>query len=310
MNIGSKYQSFDGDKRIVYRAIKALDNDQVELLNLETKETITKSIDELSSSMIEILPDAIIDIMLTESDNDDGGIYNDIYACVYRCDEIVSDKFIPAIILRQDTYSYTKNGLYGQIGGKIYVGDCITREILPWDGPITDMCEFDKVNYNYSIYSYANDKLDDIFTCIPEEVLSKFNNVLKELTKKNSDTIVGYCNDLKYLFEDNKFIASYRSIFNIHQVYFPIVLGSQSYNDDGDIIINNKQKQKIENLIRKYIKNVKVIEYDHDIDVSEIVAYDHILLSDITENIYLIAYEVTGDYPTDPDVMHGMGLVN
>ena len=166
--------------------------------------------------------------------------------------------------------------------------------------------EFDKVDFNYTISLYIDDTLDSIFNIIPKRVQKKFDKILAKLSSKNSALISGYCSTLRELFEDNKFIDAYRSIFNINQVDFPIILGKQSYNKDGDIILNSKQIKRIEDLLRKHISDVRVIEYDYDIDIKDIVSYSHILISDETQAIFLIAFNIVDEYPVDNDIEKAM----
>ena len=127
--------------------------------------------------------------------------------------------------------------------------------------------------------------------------------------EKAANNIKGYCRSLKELCKDNHFIEAYRSLFNITTIDWSIVLGKQSFNEDGDIILNSKQIKAIEDMIRKYITDVKVIEYGYDVDISKIVSYAHIIVSDVNEKIYLIAYRVIGDYPVDDDIAKAMGVL-
>ena len=111
---------------------------------------------------------------------------------------------------------------------------------------------------------------------------------------------------------ENDFIGNYRSIFNITQIDFPIVLGKESYNAEGDIILNEKQKQRLEDMLRRYIsKNIKVIKYDKDIDISKIVNVQHVVVCDSENQIYLIAYTIEGYYTNNEDdaqVLESFGL--
>ena len=310
INSGGKYQTHDENGKVLsYRAIDIEDENNIVLLD-ESNNTITLETQELLDKWIMISPDAILDIMITSTNIDDE-IYKDVYACVYRIEELYQKNTIPDLILDQDTYSYSKNDNMGNMLDSIKVGDCFTKNYIPWlSGNIMDVCDFDEITYHYTINIYINDTLDDIFKCIPDKVLSKFNEILKELSKRNNAQINGYVDNLKALFADNDFIYHYRSIYNITQVDFPIVLGKESYNSSGDIVLNSKQLSRIQDIIKKYINNVTVIKYDRDIDLSDIVHFEHFLLSDSNEIIYLIAYEVIEPYPADQDVLYGLGQLN
>ena len=305
ITLGSKFQVFENNKRVVYRALRYDNPEQtsVVMINCETKDLKTFDVDKVLDTMIALEAAAILNLMITSYS--DGG--DDVYAWVYRVDSIIAGVTEPAIILRQDVYSYLKNPL--AMDGKIYVGDCLTQDTMPNGEKLMAVNDFDHVTFNHDIRLYVNDTLDDIFNIIPKSVQKKFNKVLDKLCKKNSELIVGYCSTLRKLFEDNKFIDAYRSIFNINQVDFPIILGKESYNKDGDLILNSKQIKRIEDMLRKNIADIKVIKYDYDIDIKEIVSYDHVLISDVTQEIFLIAYTVVSEYPVDEDIAKAMGVM-
>ena len=83
-------------------------------------------------------------------------------------------------------------------------------------------------------------------------------------------------------------------------------MGKASYNSQGDLILNNKQREKLENELRKFIADIKVIKYDKDIDISRIVSRSHSMVSDSNGIIYLIAYTIIGEYPVDSDIAAAM----
>lgn len=300
--IGAKFQTFENDVRKVVRLTKYKNDNTVVVLDENGVKTILP-IGVLKEKYVELSPDAFLNLMITSNDNYDG---QDVYACVNKALDLALGKQEPSLILRQDIYSYAKNPL--SMGNVVWVGDCLTDNTMPGDGKLVDMMEFTNIDKKDYFYLYSNDTIDDIFTIIGKDA-KKYDTVLAELVERNSDTIKGYCSTLRQLFEENGFINAYRSIFGIAQVDWPVVLGDESYNENGDIILNAKQIKAISDILRKYITNVKVIEYDYDIDVSEIVAFKHIMISDEKQKIYLIAYEEAGNYPVDNDIARGMGLV-
>ena len=305
VNLGTKFQVFEGNKRMVYRALRYEDAEQtlVTMIECDTGKLKTYTVDQVLDLMVTLEPDAILNLMITAYA--DGG--NDVYAWVYRADSILAGVTEPVIILRQDIYSYLKNPL--AMDGKIYVGDCLTQYTMPNGEKLMAVNDFDHVEFDHAIRLYVDDTLDDIFSIIPKSVQKKFNKVLEKLTKRlENKLIVGYCHTLRELFEDNKFIDAYRSIFNITQVDFPIILGKESYNKDGDLILNHRQVKRIEDMLRKNITDIRVIKYDYDIDIKEIVSFDHILVSDSTQEIFLIAYTTISDYPVDEDIAKAMGV--
>jgi hypothetical protein len=94
----------------------------------------------------------------------------------------------------------------------------------------------------------------------------------------------------------------FRYAFNILPLDFPIDI-KDNRDADGNIIFNKKQQTKFEDAIMKHITNVTILPYDKDIDVSKIVSYTHMIVSDSMNKIYLIAYVVIDNYAIDADLL-------
>lgn len=305
INQGAKYYTYEGETRIVYRVIKITDDEITVRTEDKSRKTIKRATLE---NMLELMPEALLDLMITTTTMD-GKEYDDVYGCVYRTDAIMSSVKTPHIILRQDCYSILKNNPFNEMGTTEYVGDCLTQDFMPNGDKLMSIMLFDSVQFNTTISLYLDDTLDDILGCIPRSAMDKINNTLRGIkSRMNSDAvhIVGYCSSLEELMKDNNFMTCYRSIFNITQVDWPVVLGKESYNSDGDIILNGKQRKKIEDMLRKYISNIHVLKYDQDLDIGSFVAFKHIMISDSSQTIYMIAYQEDGDYPVDDDIARAL----
>ena len=87
-------------------------------------------------------------------------------------------------------------------------------------------------------------------------------------------------------------------------------INNNNTDKDGVITLNSKQISRLEDLLRAYITDVKVLKYDKDIDISKIVSKTHIMISDETENIYLVSYIVKEAYPVDNDIARAMNYKN
>ena len=308
--VGAKYQIYENGESKIYRLTK-YKNDSLVVLEDCDNPQITKIANpkDIDNSYVELTPDIVLDLMITSYNEDNRDDDLDVYACCYRITDIVQDMKEPCLILRQDVYSYMKNPFAQD--GRVYVGDCTTRRTVTPDMEkgIMSLMEFNHVVKHYDFALYSDDTFEDIFKVIGSKA-KEFDKVLKHLhdTRAVNEMICGYEDNLKDLFKENHFMENYRDLFNIVPIDFPIVLGSESYDKDGNIVLNSKQKTRLEDYLRKHITNINIIEYGYDVDVSEIVSYSHVVVSDSNDKIYLIAYTVVDSYPVDDDIARAMGV--
>ena len=298
--LGFKYQTYEGGKLKVYRVIRyKLDDVLIEDQNGKYKYVKAT---ELKDKYIKLIPDAFINIMLTDIDKKD-----DVYVCVNKGSDLAARINTPALVLRQNCIDYDKSQIMINVSGKIYVGQCIINNGNN-ASDIIGLMEYDSIDYSVSIAAYVDDTLEDIIKCIPHKVYDRINKALKAIKEpaKDNHTITGYYDDFKKLLINNSFIPNYRRIFNIVQVDWRVDLGKQSYNSNGDLVFNNKQRTLFEEEIRQYVENIRIIKYDKDINIANIVASPHIMISDANEIIYLIAYDIVGDFPVDDDIAKAM----
>ena len=68
MRVGLKFQTFEGDNRVIYRIVRFSNQDKIKIMNVETKEvkTVTSS-DLRSSKYVEIYNDAVINFVKTST---------------------------------------------------------------------------------------------------------------------------------------------------------------------------------------------------------------------------------------------------
>lgn len=300
--LGCKFQIYEGDEMKIYRARKYKNTETIIIADADGN-TKDVSIEELNSKYIRLIPDAFLTIMTTDTDT-----YPDVYVCVHKTNETINGKQEPDLILRQALLSVTKQAF--NIFGDIYVGDCLTNNIVESGSTLSNYLEFENINFSNYIYLYIDDTMEDILSVIPPNTIKKVENVLASLSEEynKNPLIKGQCTTLVDLMKENNFMARYREIFNILQVDFEINL-TNNYNKEGDIILTVAQKTAIEDILRKYINNIIMLQYDKDIDVSKIVSLPHIMISDSNEIIYLIAYEEVGNYPIDDDIAKAMGVL-
>ena len=300
--LGAKYQLYVDDELVILRLVNIKSEDKFVMVDKNNKH-ISMTSEQLKKS-IRLEPDAMLNIMTTTSKD---GI-RDVYACVHRTDDMRNGIKEPVMILRQNIYSSSKNAF--NAGMDIYVGECLANPKFDNDEQFKSLLEFNTIDDTLSVALYVDDKFKDIKQFITGHNARKFDEVLRTIKSNNTQSMLkGYCETLDQLFEENNFMFNYRMIFNIAQVDFPIELDNNT-DKDGVITLNSKQISRLEDLLRAYITDVKVLKYDKDIDISKIVSKTHIMISDETENIYLVSYIVKEAYPVDNDIARAMNYKN
>ena len=307
--IGTKYQTFENDELKVRRIVKMKDNDTYVLKEKDNNQNFIVTGEELSDKYIRLIPDAFLNIMITKEPDYEGVGVNDVYFCVNRATDMTLGVQEPSLILRQNIYSKFKN-ISASLFGDVFIGECATI-INSSKDELAELMTFEEIVKQYSIATYLDDSEYDILSCIPNKFKKDINTVLYDIKNTMPEMCKGATETLEQLWQENDFIGNYKSIFNIVQIDFPIDLGKESYNKDGDIVLNNKQKQRLEDFIRRYISNIRVIKYDKDLDISKVVHVHHVVVSDSENNIYLIAYDIDGYYADNEDdaqVLESFGL--
>ena len=300
--LGTKYQTYIDDELVVLRLVNIKSENKFTMVDREgNKLSMTK---EELDKCIKLDSDALLCLMTTTLDED----VRDVYACVHRTDDMRNGVKEPVMILRQNIYSSSKNAF--NAGMDIYVGECLANPKFDNDEQFKSLLEFNTIDDTLSVALYVDDKFKDIKQFITGHNARKFDEVLRTIKSNNTQSMLkGYCETLDQLFEENNFMFNYRMIFNIAQVDFPIELDNNT-DKDGVITLNSKQISRLEDLLRAYITDVKVLKYDKDIDISKIVSKTHIMISDETENIYLVSYIVKAAYPVDNDIARAMNYKN
>lgn len=285
--IGTKYQTYENEKLKIYRVVEQISSHHYLIIDNDGKEKTIRE-QELIDKYIKLIPDAFMNIMITDKEE-----YPDVYVCVNKASSLEANIMIPDLILRQ---SLLFNDIHDTFKtNTITFGMCITTQTTGTN--LSEYMEFKNIEYSMSIALYIDDNIDDIFKILDKTTgLEKVNNMLKYIkTKYGNNTemfsVLGYADNLKELMQDNEFIPRFRELFNVTTLNWQIILGKESYDKDGNIILNKKQIESLSSILRCIIKPLIILKYDKDIDISKIVAFKHIIVSDSDNNMYLIAYK-------------------
>lgn len=306
-NVGTRYYKYDGDNLKTYKIVSSK-NDMYNLKGTNNNERLLLSEKEIKDKYIGLAPDAIMSCIIAKSSNksDKPDDMEDVIVSVYKLTPDEDNKEssienIPSLAMRQDVYSLSKNFMFSSID-TVYIGDCITRNMVSSDKEIQEFMECGDIKESVALSLYVDDTFEDIFKIIPHKFVEEANKVLDNFNnyKPTSTSIIkGLSKSFEDLFKDNKFMTAYRQIFNILRLDFPIELTSGK----EQIILNVKQHRKLEDALRKNIKIFHIIKYDKDIDISKVVNYNHIMVSDVNDIIYMVVYAVISEYPVDDDIM-------
>ena len=302
--LGTKFQIFEKDKSMIYRLDRIKNADSFVLRDEDNNKRIVSK-DTLLNDFVEILPDAFLNIMITDLDQ-----YPDLYVCVNKASDLSIGNNKPAIILRQRIYS-SENAYNTGSFSSFVLGDTICVATNSTYDEIDKIFEFDNIDDSYSYAIYLDDTTDSIVNTLSMKCKSRIADVLASIkavcsksTKDSGIEFFGVESNISDLMKEHNFIQAFRAIFNIN--YINTEIDASNKSEDGNIILSDNVKKCIEDTIRKYISNIIVLEYAKDIDISKIVRYKHIVISDVTEKIYFIAYNEDGDYPVDDDILKAM----
>lgn len=292
--IGTKYQTFIDDESVIFRLLK-IENDKYIFLDKNNKKVSIDTKEVESFAKINI--DAVMNIMITKSD--DGA--KDVYICINKTSDLVNGIERPSMILRQDIYSISKNTL--SLDSNVYVGECFTTLTAPSDEAFNELMDFTEIDHSFSIGLYVDDTMNEISMLI-KYISKDFDKALVDIKKSHkeqidSGIIKGYCENLTELMNSNNFITNFRMMFNIAQLDFPIRLDNNC-SEDGVITLNRKQLNKLQGFLAANITDVSVLKYDKDIDISKLIRNNHMMVSDINGEIFLINYTIVYRY-TDED---------
>jgi hypothetical protein len=307
VTLGAKYQRIVENKRSYILRVNRItkDDDGNEICYLIDEEhnnlTVKKTAEELKNDYILIVPDCMMNIMFTKDDRNPENPIFDIFVCVNKSADVNNGNNEPCIVARQNMYSVSKNFMSTK-GNKYYVGDCFNRKTLPsGNQKLSDLFEFTSIEESWQVCMYIDDSLD-VLKYLGEDINTINSYFSKIKTLYHNEFTYGYDTSLKEFLINNNFMDHFRYAFNILPLDFPIDI-KDNRDADGNIIFNKKQQTKFEDAIMKHITNVTILPYDKDIDVSKIVSYTHMIVSDSMNKIYLIAYVVIDNYAIDADLL-------
>jgi hypothetical protein len=124
--------------------------------------------------------------------------------------------------------------------------------------------------------------------------------------EKEYISVMGHCPNLYSLLRDNSFSYDFNSIFGITEINIKLEEHLIINNDElfGEYqTIDDEALSFLTHLFKVNLTNVLIIQYDNDIDLSELKGTFY-LLRDNTGVLYVLSYNVAGEYRlTDLEVI-------
>ena len=290
--LGAKYFNEDGD---IIRITSGKNPEKIRAINLDGEKLFLTQ-QELLDNYILLTPDAIITFNVAKIQH-----LEDVIVLVYRKDELDRKDSIPYIVCRQSITDFFSNAVAPEMQ---YCGVCLSKESCPEGVDIQQTLACDGIVRSEQVMIYMDDKLDNILSFIKTKeydniLYSLFVDHLRYVSKSrggeiffknaiNEDAIDGYCKCLKDLLSYNNFMFDLHRGFNIYPMDIDL-------NKDMDAELSNDNKEILSRYMCKNITDSYVIRFGRDINLADIKK-EYILISDKSENVFLVAYRHKGKY--------------
>ena len=244
------------------------------------------------------------------TDSEKKNIANDVIVCLYKTSTMEDNIQEPDVVCRQNIsdlyYNYQRTNV-----DKEMVGMCMTKATCPANLDYMIMTACDDIEYSIGVNIYIEDNIYTILSMIPQ---GKINRVLEGCLKQHlsrynifdNGTIEshdGYCRRIVQLLKENNFQYDFDTVFNITGLNVDIkehLISKKSASGEEIIGLKNDIINQLNNLFKINIADTIVIEYDHDIDLSEFEGVKYFLIRDINNisdnKLYIVNYVEDGEY--------------
>ena len=281
-HVGCKFFRYFGDEYEMYRLIR-IKNQDTYVLKDSKGERLKVTKRELQDDYVKLTPDGAITLSVVTLQNHK----RDVVITVHRTKDIEQGDDTPWVICRQSIYDLFTN-LTNHDADVQYIGMSISRETCPPDIDFRECSACESVVKCQLIDIYMDDKFDDILSLLDH---NQADEVLAEMSKIQTDKILGWTSNLKDLMISTKFMYDFLRAFDIYPLNFKITV-----QDDNTLPV--EQIEQIEDTIKAKIEKIMVLPYKKDIDLDEI-QQDYILVSDAIQEIYVVAM-IKGEYINRP----------
>lgn len=281
---------------------------EVTILNLDTNEKKKIKVEDLKG-YTPLEPDGIctFSTVLVE-DYSTGKISKDVIVTGTKYLNMKFGDVTPYCICRQSVTDIFYNMLCKSEEDTI-VGLSINRDNIPagFDFGILLSCK--EITYSDYVNFYRTDTLDNILELIK---ISKFDTALEDMYNEHIKAVKdpslqfksehkGWCKNLKKLLSENNFQEDLNEMLGITKVDFDIsnfIIEKKLTNDSKESYtsITDDLRYWLSSIFKVNIKDAYILEYNHDINLSEFNDMRYVILRDSENHLYILSYTLDGEY--------------
>ena len=282
-HLGCKFYKYDENNVPHIIRIKRIKNYNTYICTDEEGTRFKMFKEDLERDYVRLIPDGIITLSNVMLKNQN----RDVVITLHRKKEIELRDDTPYVICRQSIFDFFTNMIM-KTEQFHYIGVSVSLDTCPPDINFKDCAMCESIIDNQLIDIYIDDKFEDIISLLSTK---KSDMILKQLAEKASPSVLGYTKSVRELLISTRFMYDFLKAFNIYPLNFEVEVF-----EDGTIPEN--QITELEDMLKFKINQILVVKYDKGINLSEI-EHKYVLVSDIKENVYLVAYK-RGEYLNRP----------
>jgi hypothetical protein len=318
--VGFKYFKVDDDGVHMLRLVhvkrswkdKGMNPTEVTVLDYDTNEKRKIRFAELKENYTPLTPDAVATAVIAKVQMPDGSMYKDVFVTADRFNNMkigdaIGDLQWPFCVCRQSVTDFFHNMAIAD-ESEMLVGVSVNQLDCPSNFDYRNMFAASEMDYIDFVNFYMTDTVDDILSMIN---VKKFDEVLEGLFKDYVKTIKdpasvfkkevgGWCRDLSTLLHENNFQMDLDEMLSILSIDFKL----SDYFVEKDlptaegvkyISLTDDCAKWLSSIYEENIKDVTVLEYDHDINLGDFKNGRYGLIRDNTNQVYVCLYTTTGE---------------
>jgi hypothetical protein len=246
--------------------------------------------------------------MISSVKMDKSGKIKDVIVSVSKTLELQMGLVKPYAICRQSVTDVFYNLICNTEDDQM-AGLSVNRDNCPANIDMGVMMSCYDVIKSDVVYFYREDTIEDILKFIN---LRDYDMVLKNLYQKHAHACgdpkaliskehAGWCSNVKLLLEQNNFQADINEMLGITDIAFKLedYMIEKPLPDEskgGYYTVGDDLKLWLSGTFRVCIDDITILEYKHDINLSDLNNARYFMLRDSDKKLYICVYTVKGEY--------------